>query len=81
MCGRSYKNDRHTSGIYIHNFPKDVAVWPKLTLLVVIEEILLFKIGGLMLRLGFEDDCHKHIPLIKLRELILPMNSAIKNAN
>ena len=24
-----YENDRHTTGISIHYFPKDVAVWPK----------------------------------------------------
>ena len=27
----SYKNDKHTLGISIQYFPKDVAVWPKWT--------------------------------------------------
>ena len=25
----SYKNNTHIPGIFIHYFPKDVAVWPK----------------------------------------------------
>ena len=52
----SYKNNTHIPSISIHYFLKDVAVWPKwIRLIVVIEEILLFKVIGLMLRTGFED--------------------------
>ena len=32
--------------------------------IVVTEEILLFKVVGLLLRLGFEDACYEHIPLV-----------------
>ena len=49
--------------------------------IVVMEEILLFKVVGLMLHLVFEDGCYEHIPLVKSGELRLPMNSAEKNAN
>ena len=49
--------------------------------IVVMEKILLFKVVGLMLHLVFEDGCYEHIPLVKSRELRLPMNSAIKNAD
>ena len=49
--------------------------------IVFMEEILLFKVVGLMLHLVFEDGCYEHIPLVKFRELRLPMNSAIKNAD
>ena len=49
--------------------------------IVVIGEILLFKVVGLMLRFGFEDGCHEHIPLVKSGELRLPVNSAEKNAD
>ena len=49
--------------------------------IVFMEEILLFKVVGLMLHLLFEDGCYEHIPLVKSRELRLPMNSAIKNAD
>ena len=49
--------------------------------IVVREEILLFKVVGLMLHLVFEDGCYEHIPLVKSGELRLPMNSAEKNAN
>ena len=44
--------------------------------IVVMEEILLFKVVGLMLHLVFEDSCYEHIPLVKSGELRLPMNSA-----
>ena len=43
--------------------------------IVFMEEILLFKVVGL------EDGCYEHIPLVKSKELRLPMNSAIKNAD
>ena len=33
--------------------------------IVVMEEILLFKVVGLMLHLVFEDGCYEHIPLVK----------------
>ena len=49
--------------------------------IVVIEEILLFKVVGLILRLGFKDGCHEHIPLVKSGEPRLPMNSAKRNAD
>ena len=49
--------------------------------IVVMKEILLFKVVGLMLHLVFEDGCYEHIPLVKSGELRLPMNSAEKNAN
>ena len=49
--------------------------------IVVMEKILLFKVVGLMLHLVFEDGCYEHILLVKSRELRLPMNSAIKNAD
>ena len=52
--------------------------------IVVIEEILLFKVAGPILRCGrfdFEDGCHEHIPLVKSGELRLPVNSAEKNAD
>ena len=49
--------------------------------IVFMEEILLFKVVGLMLHLVFEDGCYEHIPLVKSGELRLPMNSAEKNAN
>ena len=49
--------------------------------IVVMEEILLFKVVGLMLHLVFEDGCYEHIPLVKSREPRLPMNSAIKKAD
>ena len=45
------------------------------------EEILLFKVVGLMLHLVFEDGCYERIPLVKSGELRLQMNSAEKNAN
>ena len=39
----SYKNNTHITGISIHYFPKDVAVWPNGRVSIVdIEEILLF---------------------------------------
>ena len=44
--------------------------------IVVMEEILLFKVVGLMLHLVFEDGCYERIPLVKSGELRLPMNSA-----
>ena len=49
--------------------------------IVVIEEILFFKVVGLTLRFGFEDGCHEHMPLVKSGELRLPVNSAEKNAD
>ena len=49
--------------------------------IVVMEKILLFKVVVLMLHLVFEDGCYEHIPLVKSRQLRLPMNSAIKNAD
>ena len=49
--------------------------------MVVIEEILFFKVVGLTLRFGFEDGCHEHMPLVKSGELRLPVNSAEKNAD
>ena len=33
--------------------------------IVHIEEILLLNVVGLMLRIGFEDCCYEHIPLVK----------------
>ena len=33
-----------------------------------IEEILLFKVVGLMLRTGFEDTCYELVPLVKSGE-------------
>ena len=63
--GVSYKNNTHTLGTSIHYFPKDVPVWPKWTRFDRCHrEILLFKIVGLLLRLGFEDACYEHIPLV-----------------
>ena len=32
--------------------------------IVVMEEILLFKVVNLLLRLGFEDACYEHMPLV-----------------
>ena len=63
----SYKNNTHITGIPIHYFPKDVAVWLKWTRLDI-EEILLFNVVGLMLCTGFEDACYKHIPLVNSGE-------------
>ena len=34
-----------------------------------------------MLRFGFEDGCHEHMPLVKSGELRLAVNSAEKNAD
>ena len=65
----SYKNNTHVPGISIHCFQKDVAVWPNGRVSIVdIEEILLFNVVGLMLRIGSEGGCYEHIPLDKLGE-------------
>ena len=40
--------------------------------IVAIEEILLFKVVGVMLHLGFEDGYYEHTPLVKSGELRLP---------
>ena len=44
----------------------------RLVSIVAIEEILLFKVVGLMLHYGFEDGYYEHTPLVKSGELRLP---------
>lgn len=44
----------------------------RLVSIVAIEEILLFKVVGLMLHLDFEDGYYEHTPLVKSGELGLP---------
>ena len=68
----SYKNNTHIPGIFIHYFPKDVAVWPKWTRSTIDRrhrgDFLLFNIVCLMLRTGLKDPCYEHISLVKSGE-------------
>ena len=65
----SYKGNAHITGIAIHYFPKDLAVWTKWTRFDRRHRgDLLFNVVGLMLRSGFEDACYERIPPVKSRE-------------
>ena len=65
----SYKGNAHITGIAIHYFPKDFAVWKKWTRFDRRHRgDLLFNVVGLMLRSGFEDACYERIPLVKSKE-------------